>query len=88
MEVNTVINTVIEIQGWGDFDMRYTEVIMVSEQKLDAKLFIKGYCDLRGLPGLDGLPQNMLRDINEDLIKYLKKNGFKPLNTYVVLFGD
>lgn len=82
------INTAIEIEAWGDFDVKTTKCIMVSEEKLNPKELIKTYCELRGLPGLSGLPYNMLNDTNDDLIIWLKRQGFKQLKTYAVCFSD
>ena len=80
-------NTIIEVQTYGDSSI-YTEVILVSEEKLDIKALSKQFQSLRGLPDLDYLPHNMVSDTIDDFIKYLKKSGFKELTTTKVIISD
>ena len=72
------IKTAIEVEAWGDFDMRYTKCIMVSPDKRDVKSIVKEFCDINGLPSEGGLPDNMLNDVNDEFIKYLKKRVLNP----------
>lgn len=82
------IKTAIEVEAWGDFDIKYTKCIMVSPDVRDVKHILKTFCDINGLPGMNGLPNNMISDVNDEFIKYLKKEGFKPLKTKKVCFSD
>ncbi len=82
------INTAIEIEAYGDFDMKYTECVMVSSENKDVNQIVKDYCSLRGLDSTKGLPSNMLNDTTNDFINYLKKLGFSKLNTKSVCFSD
>lgn len=83
------INTVIEVQGFADFDVIYTDCIMVSAEKLNVNEIRKTFCSLNGLPeNGKGLPINMLYDTTTEFISYLEKNGFTKLNTNKILFCD
>lgn len=82
--------TIIEIEAYSDYDMRYTDCIMVTEEQFDVKGLVRSYCSLRGLPNetLSGLPDNMLNDTKEDFKKWLKKQGFRILSTKKVCISD
>jgi hypothetical protein len=80
--------TFIEIQSYGDFDIKYTDCIMYSTERRDVKAITKAFCDQNGLPGTSGLPSNMLSTTTEAFKKYLKKEGFSQLKTNEVCFGD
>jgi len=84
------VRTAIEIKNYGDFDIPVTNCIMVSPDVRNTKDLLKTFSIYRGLPNPDGsgLPTNMLEDTTEDFIKYLKKEGFKKLNTTDVIFSD
>lgn len=79
--------TAIEVQAFGTYDL-YTVCVMVTDENRDVKAITKAYCDLRGLPSTEGLPDNMLRDATDDFIKYLRKEGFRELKTTAVYFSD
>lgn len=80
--------TFIEIEAWGDFDVKYTKCIMVVEGQRDVKSLVNTFCIKMGLPGTSGLPSNMINDVNEEFIKFLKKEGFRQLKTNTVCFSD
>ncbi len=80
--------TFIEVQAYGDFDMLYTDSIWYTEENRDVKSITKAFCSLNGLPGTSGLPYNMIRDSTEAFKKFLKKEGFRPINTKTVCFSD
>lgn len=82
------IKTIIEIEKYVDFDMLSTDCIMVSFEKYNVKTIVKDYCELRGLPSLDGLPDNMIDDTRVDFIKYLKGIDFFILKTKKVCISD
>jgi hypothetical protein len=80
-------NTIIEIETYGDVTP-YTERVMVSEEKLNPKALAKQYCDIYGLPELNNLPSNMVRDTIDGFIKFLKKMGFKELKMKTITISD
>lgn len=81
-------NTIIEIEAWGDFQMRYTDCIMASEERLDVKALVRQFCSMEGLPGESGNDSDKLGEINEKFRKFLKKSGFVQLKTKKVCFSD
>lgn len=83
-----MIQTYIEVEAWGDFDVQYTACIMVADEKRDVDSIVKAFCAKNGLPGMKGLPYNMLGDTTKEFIKYLKKEGFRELKTNKVCFSD
>ena len=83
------ISTVIEVESYGDYDVRYTKCIMVSPVFRHASSLMKNFCEKNGLPlNGEGLPDNMLEDTTNEYIKYLKKEGFKELKTNKACFTD
>jgi hypothetical protein len=80
--------TIIEVKDWIEECYQYTKVIMYSSEEINVKSLVKNYCSLRGLPGTDGLPDNMLKDVTEDFINFLKKEGFSEVKTKSVIFSD
>ena len=81
------IKTVIEIQQWCD-SIKTTVCIMVSSDKLNTNDITQNYCTLRGLPSINNLPDNILRDVTSDFITYLKDIGFSELKTNKIYFSD
>lgn len=82
------IKTSIEVEAFGDFDVSYTDCILVSPDEINVKGFVKNYLSLRGLESESGLPLNMIYDTRKDFIEYAKKNGFFVLKTKKVCFSD
>lgn len=80
-------NTIIEIESYGDM-ARYTDSILVSEEKLVPSALAKQYCEIYGLPPLDNLPGNMVRDTIEGFKKFLKDMGFRELNSKKIVISD
>ncbi len=80
--------TVIEVQAFGDFDIKYTDCIMVSEEKKDVKEIIKDFCVFMNIPDIKGLPSNKLYDMTQEFIEYLKMIGFTKLKTTEVYMCD
>lgn len=89
--------TFIEVEAFGDFDMKYTEAILYSEEKRDVEEIQKRFCEINGLPGFKDLQYfpayketySFLGDITKKFIEYLKtKEGFKVLKTKSVYFCD
>lgn len=79
--------TFIEVQAWGD-TTRVTVAIFYTPEERDIKSITDAFCSINGLPGLNGLPYNMLDDATEEFIKYLEKEGFKQIKTKIVCFND
>jgi hypothetical protein len=79
--------TFIEVQAWGDIST-YTDSIFYTSEDRNVKAITKVFCDINGLPGVNGLPDNMLSDSTEAFKKYLKKEGFKQIKTKSVCFSD
>ena len=91
-----MFGTIIELEAWGDYDMLYTDCIMVTEEVWTVSSLIssfvedigfKGDVDIRK-DGINGLPYDMLSDFNSEFKKYLKKQGFRVLKTKKVHFSD
>lgn len=78
--------TKIEVKSLGDFDIPYTEVIMVLKEKIDPEIIIKEFLDMEGIKSTQGIDCRDVRKITEDFIVFLKLKGFSKLNTYEVLF--
>lgn len=81
------IKTVIEISTGGDFDI-CTYKIMVSSDSLNPKELAKSFADKIGVDNLDALPYNMVEDVREGFVDYLKKLGFRELKTTNIYIGD
>ena len=82
------INTVIEVQAFGDFDILYTECIMVSSEKHDTKGIFNEFYKLMGIESNTGLGRLILMDIREDFISFLELKGFSKLKTEAIYFCD
>jgi hypothetical protein len=82
--------TIIEVQAFGDFDMLYTECIMVSGGKHEKEELIQEFCVISGLDSTDGkgLKYNMLREVTSDFIAFLSLKGFVKMETQKVYFSD
>jgi len=82
------INTVIEVQAYGDFDVTYTDCIMVHIEKIDKTEILKEFYQIQGITSNTGLDYKTLRTITEDFISFLELKGFKKLKTQQVHFCD
>jgi hypothetical protein len=82
------INTVIEVQAFGDFDILQTECIMVSSDKHDTEAIFNEFYKLIGIESNTGLGRMILMDIREDLIAFLELKGFFKLKTNPIYFCD
>lgn len=80
--------TLIEVEAYGDFDVKYTKAIMYTPEVRNVDSIVSTYCSLRGLDGTSGLPDNMISDATDDFIKYLKKEGFSEISGKKVYFCD
>ena len=82
------INTVIEVQAIGDFDIVYTECIMVSSDKHNANELFKEFYELMGIESNEGLSMRYQREMTEDFIAFLELKGFSKLKTEQIYFCD
>lgn len=80
------LNTVIEVQDFGDFDVKYTNCIMVHSDKIDKNEILKEFYQMQGIVSNIGLKNNQLQNITEDFIQFLELKGFKRLETQKVYF--
>ena len=83
-----IINTVIEVQQFGDFDVLNTNCIMVHSDAMDKKEILKEFYQIHGIPSNKGLDYKVLSTITEDFISFLELKGFKKLETQPVYFCD
>jgi len=82
------LNTFIEVQGFGDFDVKYTDCIMVHSNKIDENEILKEFYQIQGIESNTGLDYRKLYNVTQDYIAFLELKGFKKLKTYAVYFCD
>ena len=82
------MNTVIELLGWGDFNVQYTDAILTSHDVLDVDVIKQEYCDQVGIDSFNGLPYNTLNNHMIEFKKFLLDRGFSELKTKSVYFCD
>lgn len=83
------MKTIIEIQGWGDFDVKYTEGIYYSELKYDRDSLVEEFCKKYNYPSEDGIQNDsLISSAPNKFANFLQGKGFKKLKTEKVLFSD
>lgn len=82
------LNTFIEVQAFGDFDVKYTDCIMVHSDKIDKNEILKEFYQIQGINSNIGLDYRQLYNITQDFISFLELKGFKRLETQKVYFCD
>jgi len=82
------ISTVIEVQAYGDFDVKQTNCIMVHEDKLNVSEVLKEFHTIQGINSNSGLSSKILRTIIDDFIFFLELKGFNKLKTKEICFSD
>jgi hypothetical protein len=82
------LNTFIEVQEFGDFDVKYTNCIMVHSDKMDKNEILDEFYQVQGITSNTGLDYRELYNITEDFISFLELKGFKRLETQSVYFCD
>ena len=80
--------TIIEIQKYADFGIRYTDCIMVFAEELNVESLKKEFCSIEGIEGTKGIPYNMLDLVTDEFVAFLNKKGFVKLKTKEVIFTD
>ena len=81
--------TYIEIQGWGDFDVRYTDCIMASEGFYNFPTLDKEFFELEGITSFKNLDYRKLYEHQKNYIAFLELKGFKKLQmSRTILFCD
>lgn len=82
------LSTIIEVQAFGDFDMKYTDCIMVHSDKMDKNEILKEFYEIQGITPNTGLGYGQLYNITQDFISFLELKGFKRLETQSVYFCE
>ena len=82
------INTVIEVQAFGDFDVKYTDCVMVHSEKIDKNEILNEFYQMQGISSNKGLDVRVLYDTTQDFISFLELKGFEKLETQSVYFCD
>lgn len=82
------INTVIEVESFGDFDETYTEAIMVHSEILDVEEIYKEFYKFQNIDSNEGLDYRMLYSITQDFIAFLELKNFTKLKTNKIHFTD
>lgn len=74
-----MIGTAIEIIRYGDFDMSYTECVMITSEVRDVKSIKRAFeasiCE-NDISNLESFSED---EVTNEFKKYLKKEGFRPL---------
>jgi hypothetical protein len=82
------MKTVIELKQFVDFGVLNTNCIMIHSDKLDLDNLLDEFYRLKGIKSYRGLSEDVLRTINNDFISFLRKRGFKRLETQSIYFCD
>lgn len=82
------LNTFIEVQAFGDFDIKYTDCVMVHCEKIDKNEMLEEFYKVEGITSSNGLDYRKLYNITQDFISFLELKGFKRLETQSVYFCD
>ena len=82
------MKTFIEVQAFGDFDMKYTDCIMTHPEKLDTTKILKEFYDVQGINSNTGLSQKQLKTVTQDFVCFLEIKGFTKLKPKQVYFSD
>jgi len=82
------LNTFIEVQAFGDFDVQYTECIMVHSDKINKDEILKEFYQIQGITSNRGLDDRELYSTTQDFIAFLELKGFKKLQTQSIYFCD
>ncbi len=80
--------TIIEVQEYGDFDVLYTECIMVSNEEKNVDTIVQDFFKLKNIPNTKGLRYSELYKLTKEFIVYLYSIGFTKLETKTVHFSD
>lgn len=80
------LSTFIEVQDFGDFDVKYTNCIMIHSDKVDKDEILKEFYQIQSITSNIGLNNNQLQNITENFIQFLELKGFKRLETQKVYF--
>lgn len=82
------INTIIEVQAFSDFNIKYTDCIMVHSDKLNTEEIFQEFYKTQGIESNTGLDYRELYKTTKDFIAFLFLKGFKSLNTEKIYFCD
>lgn len=82
------MGTIIEVQSYGDFSIKYTNCVMVHSDKMKKNEILKEFYQVAGISSNTGLDYMKLSKITQDFISFLELKGFKKLKTQEVFFCD
>lgn len=82
------INTTIEVKAFADFDILYTECVMVHFNKFDTRELFSEFYKLEGITSFNELNYKNKRDVTENFIAFLELKGFQKLKTIPIYFCD
>lgn len=82
------METIIEVQAFGDFDIMYTECVMVSDIKFDINELQKEFCEIENIPSFHDLQRSSFYELTYSFIVFLELKGFKKLQTTPMYFCD
>ncbi len=83
-----MMQTFIEIERYGDFDVKYTDCVMVSPIERDVDKIVKDFCEIMGFESTSGLQYSQVYETINAFIDYLGVIGFTKLKTSKVCFSD
>lgn len=82
------MKTIIEVKAFGDFCIKYTVCIMVSDEIFDIPQLQSEYCKQENIESFKGLPDNKLNEHTDKFIAFLSLKGFEMLQTKEIYFCD
>lgn len=82
------MNTIIELQAFGDFGVKYTDCIMVHSDIIDKSKIMSEFYQIKNIKSNTGLDFITLQTISDDFISFLETKGFVKLNTQKIYFCD
>jgi len=82
------MKTIIEVQAFGDFDVKYTVCIMVHPEVLNVNEILNEFYSINGISSNKGLSYHVLSTVNDDFISFLELKGFSILKTQAIYFCD
>lgn len=80
--------TFIEVEAYGDFDVKYTVCIMHNPLTLDVYEIKREFRNLKGLKSFSGLPSVSLASFTDEFIAFLSLKGFSSVKTHKISFSD
>lgn len=79
--------TFIEVEAYGDFDVKYTVCIMYNPLDLDVYEIKREFRKLKGLKSFSGIIGSMA-SLTDEFIAFLSLKGFTSVKTHKISFSD